>query len=218
MAIKAVFFDVGETLIDETRLWSTWADWLDIPKLTFFALLGAVIERGEVHRRVFDLVRPDFDYDRERAAQAAAGVPFGIDATDLYPDALPCLATLRAQGYLLGLAGNQPAEAEGLLRTLGLPVDYIATSAGWGVEKPSALFFARLIQEAGCEPDEIAYVGDRIDNDVLPARAAGLLAIFLHRGPWAYVQALRDDVAKVAICLESLSELPAILQRCEAEQ
>jgi FMN phosphatase YigB (HAD superfamily) len=131
VAIKAVFFDVGETLIDETRLWSTWADWLRIPKLTFFALLGAVIERGKDHRRIFDLERPDFDYDHERTAQAAAGIPLGIDATDLYPDALPCLATLRAQGYVLGLVGNQPAEVEGLLRALALPVDYIATSAGW---------------------------------------------------------------------------------------
>jgi FMN phosphatase YigB (HAD superfamily) len=61
-------------------------------------------------------------------------------------------------------------------------------------------------------------VGDRIDNDITPAQAAGLLAIFLRRGPWGFVQARRNDVAKVAIRLESLSELPAVLQQFQAGQ
>src|SRR2546430_1464182 len=59
--IRAVFFDIGETLVDETRPWGLWADWLGVPHLTFFAALGAVIARREHHRRVFDLVRPGLD-------------------------------------------------------------------------------------------------------------------------------------------------------------
>ena len=56
-----VCLDVGETLIDETRIWSVWADELGVPRLTFMAALGAVIERGEEHRDVFsDLARLHF--------------------------------------------------------------------------------------------------------------------------------------------------------------
>ena len=55
MAIRAVVFDVGETLVDETRAWSDWADWLGIPRLTLFAVLGAVIAHGQDHR---ELPRP----------------------------------------------------------------------------------------------------------------------------------------------------------------
>ena len=65
MKIEAVFFDVGETLIDETRQWGMWADWLGVTRLTFFAALGALIERGEHHRRVFEIVRPGVDLARE---------------------------------------------------------------------------------------------------------------------------------------------------------
>ena len=126
MPIRAVFFDVGETLVDETRQWATWADWLGIPHLTFFAVLGGVIERGEHHRRVFELLRPGIDLAREQAVRSNAGIYEGIEVSDFYPDALPCLQKLRTQGYILGLAGNQPTRAEVQLRAMGLPVDVVA--------------------------------------------------------------------------------------------
>ena len=44
MSERWVCLDVGETLIDETRVWSTWADELGIPRLTFLAALGDVEE------------------------------------------------------------------------------------------------------------------------------------------------------------------------------
>jgi FMN phosphatase YigB (HAD superfamily) len=216
MTIRAVFFDVGETLVDETRLWASWADWLAIPYLTFFAVLGGVIARGEHHRRVFELLRPGLDLEREQAARAAAGIVYRPARADFYPDALPCLETLRGQGYLIGLAGNQPAGAEELLRALSLPVDLVASSASWGVEKPSPAFFARVVAAAGFEPAAIAYVGDRLDNDVLPAVAAGMVAVFLRRGPWGYLHAGRPEAAQAHIRLDSLAELPAALQRYDA--
>jgi hypothetical protein len=51
--IRAVWFDVGEVLINETREYGTWADWLGIPRHTFSAMFGAVIARGEDYREVF---------------------------------------------------------------------------------------------------------------------------------------------------------------------
>jgi HAD superfamily hydrolase (TIGR01549 family) len=212
MPIQTVFFDVGETLVDETRQWGGWADWLGVPRLTFFAALGAVIERGEHHRRVFEIVRPGLDLDREQAARAAAGQVDLFDRSDFYPDAIACLATLKRQGYRIGLAGNQPAAAEVALRAMALPVDYVASSAGWGVEKPAPEFFARVLALAGVQPAEIAYVGDRVDNDVAPAAAAGMVAVFLRRGPWGYLQADRPEAALARIRIDSLAELPEALQ------
>jgi FMN phosphatase YigB (HAD superfamily) len=95
---------------------------------------------------------------------------------------------------------------------MGLPVDVIASSAGWGVEKPAPAFFTRVAEAANTAPERIAYVGDRLDNDVLPARAAGMVAVFLRRGPWGYLHALRPEVAQADIQIESLSELPARLR------
>jgi hypothetical protein len=56
--VRAVFFDVGEVLIDESTEYGAWADWLGVPRHTFSAVLGAVIARGEDYRRVFPHFRP----------------------------------------------------------------------------------------------------------------------------------------------------------------
>ncbi len=211
--VRAVFFDIGETLVDESRHWADWADWLGVPLLTFFGALGGVIERGEHHRRVFELVRPGLDLERERERRRLAQGDPSFEPGDLYPDALPCLERLRAAGYRIGLAGNQPAWAERALHDLGLPVDHVASSEGWGVEKPSPAFFARIIDAARLPPAQIAYVGDRLDNDVLPALEAGMVAVFLRRGPWGIAHALRAEAERAHLRLESLHELPAALER-----
>lgn len=218
MAVRAVFFDVGETLVDETRLWRAWADWLGVPHFAFFAMMGAVIDRGEHHQRIFDMVRPGFDLEREEEARVAAGFPNGFSSEDIYPDVAPCLRDLRAAGYLLGIAGNQPAAAERVLAKLGLPVEVVASSQTWGVEKPSPAFFNRLVQVAGVAAHEIAYVGDRLDNDVLPALAAGMVTVHLRRGPWGYLHALRPEVQRAHLRLDTLAALPDALRRWTQER
>ena len=79
---------------------------------------------------------------------------------------------MKDQGLLVGLAGNQPAHAETILRSLDLSIDVIGTSEGWRLAKPAPAFFERVIREGGGEPSSILYVGDRPDNDVRPAMAA----------------------------------------------
>ncbi len=106
MPVRAVFFDAGETLFDETRIWAGWADWIGVPRLTLFAVLGAVIERGEHHQRAFELVRPGFDLERAWAERLATGRAEFFGWEDLYPDVIPCLTALRAPGYRVGMAGN----------------------------------------------------------------------------------------------------------------
>ncbi|MCK8677885.1 hypothetical protein [Streptomyces lichenis] len=59
--IRAVVFDVGECLVDETREYGTWADWLGVPRHTFAALFGAVIAQGRDYREAFQVFRPGFD-------------------------------------------------------------------------------------------------------------------------------------------------------------
>ena len=112
----------------------------------------------------------------------------------------------------VGLAGNQPEAAEGALAALGLPVDFIASSAGWGVEKPSLEFFARTAEAAAVPPGEIAYVGDRLDNDVLPAAAFGMKAVFLRRGPWGLAHDGDPRLDAASLRVGNLSNLALLLQ------
>ena len=75
--MTAVVFDVGETLVDETRNWEHVADACGVPRFTLMALVGAAVGRGESHRKVAEWL----DIDPPRAA-------FLHD--EFYPDAVPC--------------------------------------------------------------------------------------------------------------------------------
>ena len=211
--IRAVWFDVGEVLINETREYGTWADWLGIPRHTFSAMFGAVIARGEDYRQVFQYFRPDFDLDAERQARFNAGLGEYLNGNDLYPDVRPCLQTLKDTGYFVGIAGNQTTRAGRFLRELNLPCDVLATSDDWGVTKPDVAFFSKLIAVSGHQPNEIAYVGDRLDNDILPAATAGLHTIFVRRGPWGYIT---YEPGSADLAIDSLTDLPDALKKLPA--
>lgn len=196
--------DVGETLIDETRIWSIWADELGVPRLTFLAALGAVIARGGEHRDVFGLFGADDWPLRLPAVEAAYG---GFATEDLYPDALRAIDGLRGAGCRIAVVANQPAIRAEQLAAIGVEAEVMAMSDAIGVWKPDPAFFGRALELMGDPPPEsVAYVGDRVDNDVLPAAAAGLRAVWLRRGPWGVIQRLPED-ARPALVVGSLDEL-----------
>lgn len=211
--LRAVVFDVGETLVNESRLWRMWAEWLGVPDHVVFALLGASIACSDEHLGILQLLRPGFDLGLAREERRRLGNPDEFDGSDLYPDAAPCIQTLHKRGLRIGIAGNQQIVAEQVLESLGLPVDFVASSERWKVKKPEPEFFQKIIGELRLAPGEIAYVGDRLDNDVLPALNAGMVAIFIRRGPWGFLHARSPEVAKAHLRVESLSELPGALAR-----
>jgi FMN phosphatase YigB (HAD superfamily) len=184
--IRSVVFDVGETLIDDTREFGAWADWLGVPRHTFSAVLGAVTAAGLNNAETFQVLRPGFDLEA---------------------------------GLWVGIAGNQTIKAAGLLRVLNLPVDAIVTSGEWGVTKPHPAFFEKVVELAPGTPNEIVYVGDHRDNDIVPARAAGLLPVLIRRGPWGHLWADHEVVVRDAEwVIDSLTELPGLVGRALRNQ
>jgi len=137
--------------------------------------------------------------------EAEGSTTYVFAERDLHADALPCLAALRARGLRLGAAGNMYAHHEAFLRP---HVDFVGSSERWGVEKPAAGFFAHVVAAADALPDEIVYVGDRVDNDVLPALDEGLHAVRIRRGAHAGVESPAGVVT-----IGSLDELPEVLAR-----
>jgi len=196
--IRAVAFDVGETLTRDDRYWAAWADWLDVPRHTVSALVGAVVAQGRDNAEALRLVRPGLDLVAERAAMEAAGRGERLDEDDLHPDVRRALGKLRSAGFRVVVAGNQTARAGELLRALRLPADVVAMSAEWGVAKPDPLFFAQVVGAAGCPAGEVLYVGDHPHHDLFPAKAAGLQAAHLRRGPWGHLWADDPDVVLTA--------------------
>ncbi len=207
--IGAVVFDVGECLVDESREYGAWADWLGVPRHTFSAVFGAVIAKGLDYRDTFQVFQPGFDLDKARQERADAGQPEWFGEDDLYPDVRPALAQLQADGLWVGIAGNQTVRAGSILRELDLPADMIATSDDWGVSKPDPGFFRRMLQVTPGGADEILYVGDRLDNDIRPASGLGLGTALIRRGPWGIIQQGDPEADRVpTMRIDSLAELP----------
>jgi HAD superfamily hydrolase (TIGR01662 family) len=213
MPLRAVFFDLGETLIDETRMWREWAAYMDVPEQAFMAAFEEVIAEGEHHHRAFECLRPGFDPKAAQRQRVADGTRYLFRTSDLYPDARACLASLRQAGYFVGIAGNQSRDLLESILALGLDADIITTSEHLGFEKPSPKFYEALLSQTGFRPDQAAYVGDRVDNDILPARAVGMTTVFIERGPWGRIHAGRGDAACADIRISALSDLTAALAR-----
>ncbi len=191
-----VCFDIGEVLVDETRVWTTWAQVLEVSPFTLQALIGARLATGGTHLDALADVDPDWRRARGDFERALGG----LQARDLYPDALRAIRRLRGAGVRVAVCGNQPRSRRDELRAAGVSADPLLTSADLGAEKPDPAFFRELLAVLDDpEPADVWYVGDRPDNDLVPAAAAGLRTAWLQRGPWARLlpipEGLRPDLA-----------------------
>ena len=199
--IRWVVFDVGGVLVDEARLIRGWAEVLSLGEAEFTEALKRGIAEGKGIGGTIREIAPELDIKAHRARLNGLEIP---GEADLYPDVREGFAALRVAGFRIGVAGNQPSGVAEALHALDLNADFIATSHQWGVSKPDPEFFVQLLKAVGEAPHHIAYVGDRLDNDVEPARAAGLHPVFIPRGIWGEVHvAEAGEVRRI----ESLMEL-----------
>jgi len=200
VALKAVVFDVGETLVDEEEWWRELCERSSLRPHVVWAALGVTIERGEEHDELWAHL------GIEKPVSWWNELIYSPD--DLYPDALECLERVRALGLRVGIVGNQTEAMERWARDSALPADVIASSASLGVRKPDPVFFERVVALMGLPAGEVAYVGDRVDNDVLPAAAAGLVAVHVRPGPWGRLQRTPREAA---LGVDDLAALPDAL-------
>lgn len=146
------------------------------------------------------VLRVDAAYERARNA-----------ALRIYADVLPAVERLHARGFTLVAAsnGNVDLEPFGLARFFALT--HYAGEVG--LAKPDPRFFAHAAERAGARADQSVVVGDRIDNDYEPARAAGMHAVLIDRTDRAggTDRAADADVLRVA----TLTDLDALLERAE---
>jgi putative hydrolase of the HAD superfamily len=121
-----------------------------------------------------------------------------------YPDVLPTLEELRERGLRLVIASNWDCSLPDWLRPTGILelVDGVVTSAEVGAAKPSPRVFERALGVAGVEPSEALHVGDKVDNDVQGAAAAGVRGVLLQR---------EGDPPPGVDSIRNLSELVALL-------
>ncbi|MGH2722891.1 MAG: HAD family hydrolase [Actinomycetota bacterium] len=131
---------------------------------------------------------------------------------DLQPDVRDALEALKGT-YRLGVLANQERWIRDVLARDGLDgfFDVWAISAEVGVEKPDPGIFEFALGQAGAPAERCAMVGDRLDNDVVPARAAGLRGVWLLRGE-APDDPTAEQLAQADVAVRTLAELPHALE------
>jgi FMN phosphatase YigB (HAD superfamily) len=77
------------------------------------------------------------------------------------------------------------------------------------VAKPDPGFFVAAAAAVGADVSECVHVGDRVDNDVVAARAAGMTPVHVRRGPWGV---LHGDDPAIDLQVSSLLEVPDLLR------
>jgi len=145
------------------------------------------------------------------ALEAEASRHWAYPPEALHDDVRPCLDALAGR-YRLGVIANQPSAVRGALRRDGLEgyFDVWGVSDDVGLEKPDPAFFLQVLRQAEVEPSKTAMVGDRLDYDVRPARAAGMRAVWVLRGE-APDDPTPEQLAEADVSIHGLDELPEAL-------
>ena len=203
MAVTWIFFDVGSTLVDETEAYDHRARDM---------LRGTGISFSAFDRKRTELARQGLDGNTEAIRYfGLRKTPWHSEDERPYDDVAQTLQGLKNRGYRLGIIANQvPGTAKrldawGLLRYF----DVVAASAELGVAKPNPRIFEKALAMAECHPQNAVMVGDRLDNDMIPAKALGMQTVWLRRGTARYQNAaLGRQVADHVI--DELSDLKRI--------
>ena len=197
--MKWIFVDVGSTLVDETEAYNHRArDMIAGTNITF--------KEFDDMRIVF--ARQGLDGNSEAIRHfGLTKTPWHSEDEVPYPDACDTLTDLKARGYRLGIIANQNPGLEKRLEDWGLQqyFDVIVSSAEIGYAKPEREIFEKAFEMAGCMAEESVMVGDRLDNDMLPAKDIGMKTVWMKSGLAKYQT---SEIADFQI--QSLGELKEI--------
>jgi putative hydrolase of the HAD superfamily len=132
-------------------------------------------------------------------------------------ETLEVLERLRAGGRRLGVVSNVTLRADFMradLERLGLAplLSAAVFSSEAGMRKPDPRIFREALGLLGAAPDETAFVGDRLIDDVSGARAVGMRTVQTRQ----FRREAPEEIAADAV-IDRLSELPAILAGWDSE-
>lgn len=179
--INWLFFDMGSTLIDETQSYMGWFR-------NASQLIGGALSADEIEKAYcVGMIKGNPTIAGQLKAYGFTGnstnhlYPSELDIP--YPEAEKVLGYL-SRTYKLGIIANQNAGSELRLKQYGLRqyFDVIVASAEAGVMKPDSRIFRLALEQANCEPEQAAMIGDRLDNDIFPTNALGFTTVRILQG------------------------------------
>ena len=211
--INWLFFDLGSTLVDETDVYKSRCD---------YAINEKKLNRDEFMEKVREMA--------ETSATAIFAVakfygvtlpPWNNSLEKLYPET-PAVLEKLAQKYKLGIIANQVEGTQKRIDNWGIGkyFDVVVASAEAGVAKPDSAIFKIALEKAGCKPENAVMIGDRLDNDIIPAKKLGMKTIWVRQALAVY-QKVRNDEEQPDFTIDSIREITEVLLkkiRIEHEQ
>ena len=217
-----IFFDIDNTLIDQRKaeaaaaapFLETYGDslacsysidefcqlWRDLREQHGREfLLGRISQSEQTRRRMRALFAPQPLTNAEADARYDLFQCHYRQNWSLYDDVLPCLEAL--SGCSLGIVSNGGSvKQRAKLHATAIEhfFSLIVISQDARIAKPAPAIFSEVCRRAGKNPNQCVYVGDSLDDDALPSRAAGLCGFWLRR----------DQRSSDSLTLESLAQLP----------
>ncbi|MCM3127637.1 MULTISPECIES: HAD family hydrolase [unclassified Paenibacillus] len=216
--VKWLFFDIGDTLVNE---------WVPVDHIIGQFVkeangLGYNITMEDVRSKFIqsysNYIASPMQYaiselvpSEEDREYIKSRLKFQKELEEPYAEARAVLKQL-GERYRIGIIANQSPGTEERMVKYGLRsyVDVIACSAEQGLSKPDMRLYQYALKTAGAEPNESIMIGDRIDNDIIPAKSLGMLTIRIMQGYGRY-QPSTDDKDTPDFTVNDLSALTALL-------
>lgn len=180
--IRWIFFDIGSTLVDEEEAYR---------HRVRDMIRGTPVTVEQYYEKRIQFAKEGYNGDQKAIEFfGLTKTPWHSEDETPFPDAAPTLEALKHRGFRLGVIANQEPGAKARLDAWGLGrfFSVIASSAELGVAKPNREIFLRALELAGCEPEHAVMVGDRLDNDIRPAKELEMMTIRVRKGLAVYMQ------------------------------
>ncbi|MFJ3824765.1 HAD family hydrolase [Streptomyces nodosus] len=238
MAIRAVVWDIDDTLFDYTTAdragmrnhlaaenlldafrtaEEALARWREITEIQWARYAaGEVSFEGQRRDRVRAFAGPELT-DAEADDWFRRYLRHYEAAWALFPDVLPVLDLLAVGHRHAVLSNSSLTVQDRKLRVLGVRdrFEAVLCAVELGVSKPEARAFHAACDALGLAPHEVAYVGDHPEIDGRGASEAGLLSVWIDRtGAGTAMDGVGTGVRASADPhrIASLAELPAVLR------
>lgn len=197
--MKWIFFDLGATLVDESDVYKSRCEYaikqLNIPPKEF---MNKVYDEAKTcptpiraAAKAYGAVLPEWDNSLEKLYKATHSVISGLYGK-----------------YKLGIIANQSLGTQERIDNWGIGkyFDVVIASAEAGCVKPDLRIFTMALEKAECEPSEAVMIGDRLDNDIVPAKKIGMKTVWV-RQAYAKYQCIDDESKRPDHIIDSIEEL-----------
>ena len=185
--VKWIFFDIGSTLVDETEAYR---------HRIRDAICGTDITIEQFNEKLVYFAKQNLKGDLEAIKYfGLTKTPWHKEDEILYPDAERVLKYLCDKGYKIGVIANQSLGTAERLEKWGLGryIDVVAASAEFGFSKPDEKIFRYALEQAECVAENAVMIGDRLDNDIYPAKKLGMKTVWIRQGFAAYQTPENED-------------------------